>query len=232
MRYPLPASWPAMPHDLDFPLHLLFDPLSSFAGGSLISPDVFQARKGLLDGLQKQWHPLPILDIRLMYDHRKHETSGVHQHMPFPARDFFAAIIAVWSTSIGGLHRLAVNDPSAGSRLSSRLNPTAFPYGGHDLLPHTRVPKQRKIPIHGGARRILSRKHPPGTASSQHVKDPVKNRSHIYSSGPSTWLLRRDQWLKQRPFCIREIGRIDFHRLPSLSEAYTAPLSTFSSILS
>src|SRR5438876_11666149 len=65
--------------------------------------------------------------------------------------------------------------------------------------------KASKIRIHSGFRRVLTRDHAPGAASSQHVKDPIKDRSHLHFSWSSTWLLRGNEWFENGPLCIGEV---------------------------
>ena len=85
MRHPFSTGWPAMAHDLHFPPHLLFEPLSSFACVSLIHPHFFHAGEEPFDWLQKQRHTLPVLDIGFMHNHFEHESGGIDKKMPFPA---------------------------------------------------------------------------------------------------------------------------------------------------
>jgi len=85
------------------------------------------------------------------------------------------------------------------------------------------TPQMSEIAIHSGARRIVSRQHALGAAATQHVKDPVEDPTHIDFSWPSTWLPWRDQWFKNNPFVIREIRRLHFHWLKSLSGAGRCP---------
>src|SRR5260221_5003624 len=57
----------------------------------------------------------------------------------------------------------------------------------------------------------------PSTSAAEHIKDPIEDLSHIHTSGPTSWLGRRNQRFKDGPFGIRKIAGIGFHRGSSSS---------------
>src|SRR5438067_4696310 len=115
MRHPLPTSWPAMAHHLNFPSHLFFDPLPPLACIALIHPHFFHTRKQTLDRLQQERHTLSILDIGLMDHHVEEQTRRIDEDVSLPSRQLLAAIVAVRSTSVRASHRLTIDDASGGS---------------------------------------------------------------------------------------------------------------------
>src|SRR3989442_4555589 len=101
-----------MADHLHSPPHLPNDPLPPLSCVALIHPHFFQPRKQALDRLQQERHTFPILDIGLMDHHFEKQTCRINQNMSLPARQFLAAIVAVWSPTVSGPHRLAVDDAS------------------------------------------------------------------------------------------------------------------------
>src|SRR5215471_2170331 len=123
---PHPTRTRSMAHHLDFPPHLLFNPLASFPSVALIHPHFFQARKHPFDRLQQEPDPLTILKISRM-DHDFEEQPGcIHDHMSLASIELFGPIIAMRPTAVGCFHRLAVDDGGTGSGFASRLPSTAF----------------------------------------------------------------------------------------------------------
>ena len=159
----------------------------------------------------------------------EHEARGIDKDVPDASIHLLAPIITMRSTSLRHFHRLTVDDASTWSGFTSDLDSTAFPQRRHDLFPHSVIPKEREIAVHGGTGRLVSRQHAPSATTAQHIKDPIENRSHLDLSWSSIWLLRRNQRLQNGPFFIGEIRGIHFHQLPSLSGLAYALLFTFTS---
>src|SRR5712692_9647898 len=55
------------------------------------------------------------------------------------------------------------------------------------------------------------RKQTPSASATKHIKDPIEDLPDIDASGPTSWLSRWNQRLKDGPFGIRKIACIGFH---------------------
>src|SRR5260370_15230716 len=75
------------------------------------------------------------------------------------------------------------------------------------------------VVIHRRPGRVIVGQQTPSASAAQHIKDPIEDLPHIHTSGSTSWLGRGNQRLKNRPFGIRKITGIGFHRGRSSSLA-------------
>src|SRR6266516_1756143 len=114
-------------------------------------------------------------------------------------------------TPLRGFHRLTIDHGRTWGRLPSTLLPQSLPQRLHHCFPDAGVAPLAKGVIHRRPGRVLMRKPPPSASAAQHVKDPVEDLPYIHTSGPTSWLGRRNQRLKDGPFGIRKITGRGFH---------------------
>src|SRR3954454_11769047 len=91
----------------------------------------------------------------------------INEQVALAALDLLAPIVPTWSTHLGGLHALAVDDRRCGLR--SPANPTAVALAqrlGH-VLPGAVLAPLRIVIENGAARGILVRQQPPLRSSAQ-----------------------------------------------------------------
>jgi hypothetical protein len=74
-----------MAHHLDFPSHLLLNPLSSFPRVALINPYFLQASKDPFDWFQQELHTLPVLHVGHMDDNFHEQSRRIHEDMTLSA---------------------------------------------------------------------------------------------------------------------------------------------------
>ncbi len=81
-----------------------------------------QAGSALEDGFQDSGWAVTVPDVGGMDDHTDHQTQRIDDDMALAAHDLLARIKAPYSSTFGGLDRLAIDDASAGKGLA------AFPF--------------------------------------------------------------------------------------------------------
>lgn len=92
---------------------------SEFPGVARVRPEVPHSRKDALQVMQEQDCPHAVLDLRLMYLDRHHQTQCVDEEVTLPATDVLATVVSARSAGLGRFDRLTVNDRSPGGRLTT-----------------------------------------------------------------------------------------------------------------
>src|SRR5262249_47520780 len=111
-------------------------PRERLAAIGAISPDEFQTRLQWLEPDQQASCPCLVRGIRGRHLHRQQQPERVHQHMPFPPLDLFAAIIPFDATGFFcGFHTLAVHNRRRGVGVAARSQADGAAQRLVDLLP-------------------------------------------------------------------------------------------------
>src|SRR5260221_9180048 len=216
---PHAARTAGMADHLYLPTHVLFDPGAPGSCIGIVDPDLLHTRKLAFDWLQKQWDALSILELGAMHHHFQQQAQRIDQQVTLPSRELFAPIIAMRSASFGGFDRLAINNRCARCRLASVLHAQALPQRLHHSFPNAGVTPLAKVVIHRRPGRIVMGQQTPGSSTAQHIKDSIEDLPHIDASRSASWFGCWNQRLKNRPFGIRKITGIGFHRGRSSSLA-------------
>src|SRR6266849_1368098 len=176
-----------MAHHFHLPAHVLFDPDTPASGVAIIHPDLLHAGKLAFDWLQQERDTLTILDIGPMHHHFEQQSQRIDQDVPFASRELFAAIIAMRPAPLSGFHRLTVDNGRTWGRLPSTLHPKPLPQRFHHPLPNAGVAPLAKVVIHRRPGGIFMGQQAPSPSTTQYIKDPIKNLSHMHTSGPPSW---------------------------------------------
>jgi hypothetical protein len=121
--------------------------------------------------------------------------------------------------SLCGFDRLTIDNRRTGCRLASALYPQPLPQRPHDAFPDAFIAKDAEVMVHRGPGRIVMWQQAPSASTAQYIKDAIEDLPHIDASGSASWFGCWNQRLKNRPFGIRKITGIGFHRGSSSSLA-------------
>src|SRR5262249_61270752 len=128
---------------------------------------------------------LHIRSSRLLFDCSFQEMMSEYSRTS--PRDLLGSVIPMRSPALGGLHRLTVNDRSAGGGLAPDTRAHLGAQGRAKLLPDASVAPFSKVVIHRGPGRKVARQQAPGAATAQHVEDRVQDLPQIAAPGTPTW---------------------------------------------
>ncbi len=98
-----------------------------------------------------------------------------------------------FSSLLGRLHRLTIDDGRAGSRLAPLFLAHPFAQGGVHALPDPGVAPGAEVAPHRGPRRKLMRQGSPLASRAVQVQNGIDHFTHLGGSGVSPWLGRGDQ---------------------------------------
>ncbi len=125
--------------------------------------------------------------------------------MTLAALDLLGGIVTPWPAALGGLDRLAVDDPGRRARFAAG-NPARLQQQLKiDLLEQTAVAPAIKIPLHRGERRKVLWQHAPLAAGSGDIQDGVQHRAQISPPRAAQQFAHRHKRRDQRPFRIDQI---------------------------
>jgi len=74
---------------------------------------------------QDPWCAVAILDVGLVNDRRERQAGGVSEQVALASLELLAGVIATRAAGLGGLDRLAVDDPGAVLRDRSPRTPAS-----------------------------------------------------------------------------------------------------------
>jgi hypothetical protein len=151
---------------------------------------------------------IAIVEISRMHDGHQQVAFSVNKDVAFASRDFLAAVKPSRPACMG-LHRLTINDRSAGSGITSCVEARQLAEACMDPPPRPVETPLAKIPIHRGPGTVLAWHIAPGAARPQQVEEAVENPPQIDAARTPTWLGRREQGVEQGPFMIAEVTGID-----------------------
>jgi hypothetical protein len=135
VRLPLATRFGRMLDYLDAPSKMILDPRLASARLSLIYPQMLKARELFGRPLQHQRHRCTILQVRRVHPSFEHHTQRIYQQMPLSAAELLRPIVTPNTAYAGGLHRLGVEDASAGLGIATSAHADPFAQNRVDLLP-------------------------------------------------------------------------------------------------
>src|SRR6266540_1775315 len=109
-----------------------------------------------------------------------------------------------------GLHRLAVHDSSTRTALPPVQYSQLGTEGVVEGLPHSAAAPHPEILVDCLPGRQVVRQHTPGATGSEQVEYGVGYLTCLVLTFASCMFRRWEQWLKQCPFRIVEVGRVRF----------------------
>jgi hypothetical protein len=119
------------------------------------------------------------------------QPAGVGDDVAFAALDLLAGIPAARPARLGGLDRLAVDDPGRGAGLASRRLAGLEQQLEINPLQNPAVAPRVEIVLHGRERRKIARQLAPLAAGSGDVEDGVDDRPQIDRARPPQAALSR-----------------------------------------
>src|SRR5262249_34015897 len=157
-----------------------------------------------------QPRPVVVLHARRRHDDRQHQPQCVHQQVALAARRLLSGVVAPRPSRLGGLHRLAVNNPHARPRLPTLGHPGLPPHGVVDSFPKSTLPPAVELRRDRSPRREVVGQHPPGAARPQDVEDAIKQVTLLDATGPPGFpkFPLRQQRPDELPLFVREIAGI------------------------
>src|SRR5216683_6433665 len=132
-----------------------------------------------MDGFDDERRAIAVLDIGRVDFGADEQSRGVGDDMAFAALDLLAGVIAARSATLGGLDRLAVDDPGRRTWLTAHRLARREQQGEVDALPNTAVAPPVKVMLHGRIRGKVMGQLAPLATRPGHVKQPVDNRPKV-----------------------------------------------------
>ena len=181
-----PASWQYLVgvkfgalHDFDCAAPQFARALQQCSGVASIGPDMFDASASLLteEGRQQLLGPIPVLNVRWQDHHQQNQTDRVDQEVAFAPVDFLARIVTPLVAGLGTLDALAVDNRSAGLRLSATDQAQMFSQMGMNLVPQAVVLPAAKVVIDGAPRSKVFGQIPPLATGPDQIEDRVDQLS-------------------------------------------------------
>ena len=163
-------------HDFDRAAPPLARALPQRSGIAAIGPDMFDAAASLLaeEGSQQLLGPIPVLNVCRQDHDPENQTDRVDQDVSFASVDFLARIVTPLVAGLGTLDTLAVDDRSAGLRLSSLDPAEMFSQMGVNLVPQAVALPASEVVIDGTPRSEVFGQVPPLAAGLDQVENRVE----------------------------------------------------------
>jgi hypothetical protein len=112
------------PDDFDRPFAELLEGVLKFvAGVAGIGEDMAQPGTNMADCGEQERRSIAILNACLMHDRADQQARRVGQDVALAAFDLLAGVVASRAAGLGGLDRLAIDDPGGRARLAARYFP-------------------------------------------------------------------------------------------------------------
>src|SRR5512133_2772208 len=107
------------------------------------------------------------------------QAGGVSHDMALAPFDLLGGIVTQWSTALGGLDRLAVDDPGRRAGFAPCDFPGLQQKLKIDPLEEAGISPFIEIPLHRRERRKVFRQHPPLAAAPRDIQDRVQHCAQI-----------------------------------------------------
>src|SRR5688572_14582434 len=98
---------------------------------------------------------------------------GIDQHLPLPARDLLATVIAAWTASLSGLDRLAVDDRCSWLRLAPLGDAMTLTQDLVDPFPSPLSAPLAQMIVNVLPRRQIVRHHAPRNTAAQNIEAAI-----------------------------------------------------------
>ncbi len=122
--------------------------------------------------------------------------------------ELLAAIIAARTARFGGADGLTVNDRGRGLRCPPDGLSVSLAQGGIDALPSTGIAPLGIMVIDRAPGRVFARHHAPLDAGPHEIEDGVDNAAQVMTARPSRSLRLQEEWFKNYPLLIAQVGKI------------------------
>lgn len=213
---------------LDAPTRGLLDPVFARATSIVagIPPEQLHAWQLSAYGLiQDQFDPISVHDVRGVHVDDLHESLGIDQDVPLASNECFRAIIASsraprrrWCSSPidcpPSPHWAPDVVPSAGARVVAAWCGSVATFHPAASGENSDSPSATVATLVAEA---------PGAARAQLVENGIEDSSVRVETRASNERLRRQEWLKQCPFSVRQVGGVAVE-LSLHVAAYLTPL--------
>ena len=139
----------------------------------------------------------------------EHKSFRIYQQVPLSAFHLLAAIVTtLFSTYPARLYRLAIDDASAGLRVSLEANPNPLTQRSVHLLPGSIQAELSEVVVDAAPRREVVGQKPPGTTAANDVEDGIYDLPCRIDARTSGSFGSGKMWLQVVPFGIGEVGWI------------------------